>query len=263
MADKPLSFRALIRSGVVLPFAHRGAGVLAPENTFAAFRHAVDLGFPIIETDIQSSRDGTLYAFHDASLKRLTGTDRTIAQLSDADITDLRIDDQHPIPKLADLFEAFPETYFNLDAKTWQAVGPMADLIQKADARHRVNIGSFSEARIKAVLNRLGPDTSHSMGTSASVRFYFAAMSGLAQNFTAQCVQFPVVYKGVRLINQRNIAFAHRLGLKVHVWTVNDADEMHRLLDLGVDGLMTDDCALLKSVMASRNLWQSDYRHRH
>lgn len=259
MAGKPKSFRALIQSGAVLPFAHRGAGLLAPENTFAAFRHAVDLGYPIIETDIQASRDGTLYAFHDASLGRLTGENHTVAQLSDADLAGLRIKDKHPIPKLADLFEAFPETYFNLDAKTWPSVGPLADLIQKMQAQPRVNIGSFSHARIKAVLSQLGPETSHSLGTSASVGFYFAALAGVRQSFSAQCVQFPVLYKGVRLVNQRNIAFAHRMGLKVHVWTVNDADEMHRLLDMGVDGVMTDDCELLKSVMVARDLWRENY----
>ena len=255
MADSPISFRDILATSKVVPFAHRGAGLLAPENTLAAFKHAIALGYPVIETDIQASRDGTLYAFHDADLIRLTGENLTIGALKDVDIDRIMVQGSHPIPKLADVFEAFPDTCFNLDAKTWPAVVPMSVLIQKMNASRRVCIGSFSEARIKAVLSHLGPDTSHSLGTAGAIRFFFAALAGLRQTFTASCVQFPVRYKGVTMINARNLEFAHRTGLKVHVWTVNDAPTMTSLLDLGVDGLMTDDCALLRSVLEQRGIW--------
>lgn len=255
MADSLISFQDILATSKVVPFAHRGAGLLAPENTFAAFEHAVALGYPVIETDIQASLDGTLYAFHDDDLKRLTGESLTIGGLRDVDIDRIKVQGRHQIPKLADMFEAFPDTCFNLDAKTWAAVEPMSVMIRHMNANSRVCIGSFSEARIKAVLALLGPKTSHSLGTAGAVRFFFAALAGLQQSFSANCVQFPVRYKGVTLINARNVAFAHQLGLKVHVWTVNDEATMNSLLDLGVDGLMTDDCALLRLVLEERGVW--------
>jgi glycerophosphoryl diester phosphodiesterase len=255
MARSTLTFNDLLNAVPLVPFAHRGAGLLAPENTMAAFEHAVALGYPVIETDIQASRDGTLYVYHDKNLVRLTGTNAQIANLSDADIASIQVAGAHPLPKLADVLEAFPETLFNLDAKTWPATQPMAELIRKAGAEDRVCIGSFSEARIRKVVGQIGAGTCHSLGTGGAVRFYFAAQLGLPQRFSAACVQFPVTYKGVTLVNRRTVDYAHRQGLKVHVWTVNDTDEMERLLDLGVDGLMTDDCAAMRDVLEARGLW--------
>lgn len=258
MAGAGPTFRDMLNRRAILPFAHRGAGLLAPENTRAAFAQAVALGYPVIETDIQASADGSLYVFHDRSLQRLTGEDRTIDSLSDRDIRALRVNGDHAIPKLADMLEEFPETCFNLDAKTWPCVAPMAELIRRTGSRDRLCIGSFSEARIKAVLAELGGDICHSLGTAAAVRFYFGSLARIPLRFTADCLQFPVVYKGVTLVNRRTVDYAHRLGLKLHVWTVNDSREMHRLIDLGVDGLMTDDCHLMKGVLSDRGLWPAD-----
>lgn len=253
----PTDFRDLLNSTGVQAFAHRGAnnGVI-PENTFAAFAEAVSLGYHLLETDIHASSDGVPFVFHDADLKRLTGDPRRLEDLSAADIASLTIHGNHAIPKLADLLEAFPETCLNLDAKSEAATAPMGRMIRDTGAANRVCIGSFSDRRIRMVMQAAGRPLCHSLGTAHAAQFYFAAQLHLPQRFSACCVQLPVTHRGVTLITKRTLAHARRIGLKVHVWTINDAPEMHRLLDLGVDGLMADDCALLKSVLTERALWQ-------
>lgn len=213
------------------------------------------MGYQCLETDVQTSADGTPYAFHDATLERLTRDKRQIADLGDAEISDLRIEDRHPIPKLADLFEAFPNALFNLDPKTWSAIQPMADLIKSTAKQQQVCIGSFSGRRINAVLKALGPDICHSIGTAEAAKFYLATQSGIKIRTKAHCIQFPVKYYGVPLITRRVVDFAHRIGLKVHVWTVNDAETIRHLIDLGVDGIMSDECHLLKDELVEVGQW--------
>lgn len=248
-------FREALNSGRVLAFAHRGAGRLAPENTLAAFAAAVSLGYDVLETDIQVSRDGTPYVFHDADLERLTGDGRRIGALSDADIDSIRIGADHAIPRLDDLLESFPEALFNLDAKTDATPAPMAAVINRHRAAGRVCIGSFSDARIRETLKHLPEGTCHSIGTANTIRFLLGYVAGLPLAFTADCAQLPLSWHGAPLVNARALAFARRRGLRLHVWTVNDATEMRRLLALGVDGIMTDDCALLRRVMTEHGLW--------
>jgi glycerophosphoryl diester phosphodiesterase len=250
------SFReALARPGL-LPFAHRGAGEVAPENTFAAFHGAVDQGFPVIETDIQASADGTLYTFHDDDLLRLAGDNRALGDLTDSEIAPLRINGTHQIPRLSDVFEAFPDTLFNLDAKTETTPKPLARLIIRMERQDQVCIGAFSDQRIIRVLRDLGPDTCHGLGLRKGAAFYVATQLHLGLRFRAQCVQLPLQYYGISLVTPRTVAHAHRIGLKLHVWTVNDSKTMRRLIALGVDGIMTDNCALLKLELQSADLWQ-------
>lgn len=248
-------FREALNSGKVLAFAHRGAGRVAPENTLAAFAAAADLGYDLLETDIQVSRDGTPFVFHDRDLHRLTGDRRRIGTLSDADIDSIRIRTDHAIPRLDDLLESFPDALFNLDAKTDATPAPMAAVIIRHRAARRVCIGSFSDARIRATLKHLPEGTCHSIGTAQTIRFFLGYVSGLPLAIGADCAQLPLSWYGAPLVNARALAFARKRGLRLHVWTVNDAAEMHRLLALGVDGIMTDDCALLRRVMAERGLW--------
>lgn len=255
--DVPANFRDLLNSGGVQAFAHRGANnAIIPENTLAAFAEAVALGYRLLETDIHASSDGVPFVFHDADLLRLTGDPRRLEDLRAADIASLTIHGHHAIPKLADLLEEFPDTCLNLDAKSEAATAPMGQMIRATNAQDRVCIGSFSDRRIRMVMDAAGQALCHSLGTAHAVQFYASARLHLPQRFSACCVQFPVAHRGVRLITKRTLAHARRIGLKVHVWTINDAPEMHRLLDLGVDGLMADDCALLKSVLTERALWQ-------
>ncbi|NOX73185.1 MAG: glycerophosphodiester phosphodiesterase [Alphaproteobacteria bacterium] len=250
------SFREALSRPGILAFAHRGAGDVAPENTMAAFQGAVDMGFPVLETDIQASRDGTLYTFHDEDLQRLTGEPRSIGDLTDGEIAALRIKGKHQIPHLADVFEAFPDTLFNLDAKTDITAKPLAGLIKHMDRRDQVCIGSFSDRRINTVLRGLGSDTCHGLGLHKGAAFYLSARLHLALRFRAQCVQLPMQYHGINIVTPQSIAHAHRVGLKLHVWTVNDAKTMRHLIALGVDGIMTDNCALLKLELKNADLWR-------
>jgi glycerophosphoryl diester phosphodiesterase len=250
------SFREVLARDTILPFAHRGAGEIAPENTMAAFQGAVDQGFEVIETDIQTSRDGTLYAFHDDDLLRLTGDNRSIGALTDPEISALRINETHPIPRLKDVLNAFPDTLFNLDAKTETTPKPLARLIKHMGRQDQVCIGSFRDRRIDRVLQGLGPDTCHGLGLRKGAAFYLSARLHLGLRFRANCVQLPMQYYGIDLVNPRTIAHANRIGLKLHVWTVNDAKTMRHLIALGVDGIMTDNCALLKRELQLAGLWQ-------
>jgi glycerophosphoryl diester phosphodiesterase len=238
----------------VLAFAHRGGDRRAPENTMAAFHDAVGQGYRYLETDVHASKDGVVYAFHDDDLNRMVGEDVAISTLTAAEIDKLRVHGDHHIPTMAELFETFSEARFNIDAKAWPVVEPLIALINKTQTHERICIGSFSDKRIKTVLRGVG-DVCHSVGPLGGVRFRLAAWGRLPIGYRAGALQFPVSEFGVPMVTPASIAYAHKRGLQVHVWTINDESTMHDLLDMGVDGLMTDDCALLKKVLVTRNLW--------
>jgi len=251
-----ISFSELIQQSRLLPFAHRGASKLAPENTLAAFRAAHDLGFKIIETDIRASVDGILFCFHDENLLRMTGDSRKLEELTSVQIDELWIDGKHRIPKLQDLYEDFPEACFNLDAKSWKCVDPLVTLVQRMQVESRTCFGSFSQARLDAIFAQLpGGSVTRSLGTRGAVVLYGNYLMRRKFNVNAVCAQLPVKQYGVSLVNENTLRYYQSLGLKTHVWTVNEADEMQHLIDIGVDGIMTDDCELLKSVLEKNGLW--------
>ena len=182
------------------------------------------------------------------------GEDVAISTLTAKEIDAWRLEGGHHIPRMAELFESFPETRFNIDAKAWPVVEPLIELLTQTKTQARCCIGSFSDKRIKAVLTGAG-DMCHSLGPRGATRFRLAAFARVPLRFSAGCLQFPVKQYGIDMVTRASIAYAHKRGLQVHVWTINDESTMHDLLDLGVDGLMTDDCALLRRVLESRNLW--------
>ena len=239
----------------VLAFAHRGGDRVAPENTMAAFADAVAQGYHYLETDVHASLDGEVYAFHDNDLSRMVGMDVAINQLPAAEIDTLELAGGHKIPRLRELLEAFPEARFNIDAKSAAVTEPLARLINHTACHDRLCIGAFSDARIAAVLRLSDKPLCHSVGPQRATQFMLSAWTGWRPRFSAACLQFPVSQYGITMVTQASIAHAHVLGLQVHVWTINNESEMHRLLDLGVDGIMTDDCALLKKVLIERDFW--------
>ena len=239
----------------ILPFAHRGGNRRAPENTMAAFADAAQQGFRFLETDVHASRDGAVFAFHDDSLLRMTGEDIAISTLDAADIATITVAGDHAIPRMGELLEVFPDCRFNIDAKAWPVVEPLAGLIRAHAVDASICIGAFSDARILKVCQLVGRPLCHSIGPREATRFRLAALMGLSAYFSAGCVQFPVNRKGISMVTPATVAHAHKLGLQVHAWTINDESTMHGLIDMGVDGIMTDDCALLKSVLIKRNKW--------
>ena len=255
MSISSQSFLEYMNSSNIVPIAHRGASLVATENSFESFRKAFDLGYRIIETDIHSSKDGTAYIFHDNTLERLTGENLKISDLKDVDIDSLKVNKSSIIPRLSNVFEEFPEGLFNLDAKTWEATIPITNTVKKMACSSRVCIGSFNDKHIDAIIRELGVETCHSMGTSNVFKFYLGAQLGIKQNFTAQCIQLPIKQFGISLITQKILRHARKLGIKIHFWTINNSGLIQKLLELDVDGIMTDDCILLKTIMEKKHKW--------
>lgn len=229
-----------------------------PENSARAFRHALDLGYTHIETDVHVTSDGVAIAFHDDRLDRVTDAEGVIAELPWAEVRQARVDGTEPILTLDELFESFPDAYINLDPKAGAAVEPLAATILSTSSTDRVMVGSFSDRRIDDVRRLVGDELAVSAGPKLTAKL-LAESRGLP--VTAQWVhaaQVPAKAKGVPLVTERFVSHLHDRGIHVHVWTVNEAQEMHRLLDLGVDGIMTDQTELLKEVFLARGLWSED-----
>lgn len=235
----------------VIAFAHRGGALEAPENTMKAFEYAVGLGYRYVETDAYATRDGVLLAFHDDKLDRVTDRKGKIAELDYADIREARIGGTEPIPLLEELLAAWPELRINIDPKHDGAVAPLIDMLRRTDALDRVCIGSFSDARIARMRAAFGEAVCTSMGPREVARFWLTKRRIPAGRFGANCIQIPVKQGPFRLVDAASVAAAHRRGLKMHVWTIDDEAEMRRLVSIGVDGIMTDKPSLLRSVLNS------------
>ena len=239
----------------VLAFAHRGGAEEVPENSLAAFRHASELGYRYLETDVHLTADGVVVAFHDDVLDRVTDHTGRLADLSWDEVSTARIAGTEPIPTLSDLLESFPDARINIDPKDDSVVPPLARILQQFDALHRVCIGAFSDRRLDRLRSLLGPGLCTSAGPLSIIGFRLASLGLPIRRPPCQCLQVPVRSNGIRLIDRRFLSAAHHRGLQVHVWTINEAAEMHRLIDLGVDGIMTDRPALLREVLEERGLW--------
>jgi glycerophosphoryl diester phosphodiesterase len=235
-----------------IPFAHRGGTSVHPENTLPAFQHAVDLGYRFLETDVHLSADGVLVAFHDLDLRRTCGIDGEIDSLPWNEIAQARVDGRAPIPRMDELFERFPAARFNIDCKADRAVEALVHLIDDHDALDRVCVGSFGHRRMRRLRSLLGPGALTAMTPPEIVSLrLLRRLEGSAQ----RCAQVPVAASRLTVVNEGFVAAAHRAGTPVHVWTIDDPVEMHRLLDLGVDGLMTDRPDVLRDVLSDRNSW--------
>ena len=161
------------------------------------------------------------------------------------------------IPRLNDLLDEFPDVRFNIDAKVSEVVVPLVHLLQARgeEAAGRVCLASFSDARLRRMRTLTRGEVATSMGQGEVARLRAASFmrtSARALRSPGQAAQVPAAYAGRRVVDRRVVETAHSLGRKVHVWTIDDPDEMNRLLDLGVDGIMTDEPVALKQVMIDR-----------
>ncbi len=242
---------AYLDAGGPIAFAHRGAAPDGLENTFAAFDRVVELGYSYLETDVRSTRDGVAVLIHDAHLGRTTDRSGAIAALPWAEVARARVGGREPVPRLDELLASYPDLRVNLDVKAPAAVGPLVAAIRRAGAIDRVCVGSFHDRLIPAVRVRLGPRLCTSLGP----RGILALRLGTLRATPAGCAQVPPGLGLIRVIDRRFLAAAHRLGLPVHAWTINDRAEMNRLLDLGVDGIMSDDAPGLRDVLRARQAW--------
>jgi glycerophosphoryl diester phosphodiesterase len=241
-----------------LAFAHRGGAADGLENTMTAFARAVDLGYRYVETDVHATADGRLVAFHDRTLDRVTDVVGAIAELTWEQVAGARVGGTDSVPLLADLLDAWPELRLNIDVKSDAAVDLLADTVRRTGSIDRVCVGSFSDARLTRVRAALGPRLCTSLGPRGVLRLRAASLLGRRGSGATSgvpCAQVPPRAAAVPVVDRRFVERAHRLGMQVHVWTIDDRAEMNRLLDLGVDGIMTDELATLREVYASRGLW--------
>ena len=233
-----------------LPFAHRGGASEFPENTMPAFEGAVALGYRYIETDVQATADGVLMAFHDNDLERTCGQPGRISSMSYAEVAKARVDGREPIPLMQDLFDAFPDVRINIDCKTDAAVEPLIACLRRNSALAKVCLGGFSHTRLLKLRRALGTDLCSSMSPVEVARWRMGRPPK-----GAQAAQVPVSTGPAKIVTRPMVDLAHRHGIAVHVWTIDLPEEMFALLELGVDGLMTDRPAILKQVLIQRGEW--------
>jgi glycerophosphoryl diester phosphodiesterase len=234
-----------------LAFAHRGGASEAPENTLPAFARAVELGYRYLETDAHVTADDVVVAFHDDDLSRTCGRPGFIHELPWREVATAKVDGREPIPRLLDVLEAFPDARLNIDCKGDQVVDPLGNELARAGALDRVCLGSFKDARLRKLRKRFGSALCSSFGP---VELGILRFTGLAWP-GVPTVQAPPRWHGRPLITGGFVERCHRRGIDVHAWTIDDEVEMERLLDLGVDGLMTDRPAVLKEVLSRRGQW--------
>ncbi len=217
----------------------------------AAFQDAVDLGYRYLETDVQASADGVLVAFHDFNLKRTCGIDRKLTDMTYDEISEARVDGVDPIPTLEELLGSWPDVRVNIDCKADGAVPALVAALRRTNAIDRVCVGAFSDVRIRRLRTLLGPALCTALGPGAVAQLRYGKMFKTA----AGAAQVPVRQGRLTVITEGFVARAHRLGLQVHAWTIDDPAEITRLLEMGVDGVMTDKPRVLRDVLSQRGSW--------
>lgn len=227
----------------------------------AAFGAAVELGYAYVETDVHATADGVAVALHDATLDRVTDRTGAVADLPWSEVRRALIGGVEPVPALEDVLGSWPELRVNIDVKSTGAVAPLARVLDRTRAHHRVCVTSFSDARRRAVLRRVAAPVATSAGQTLTAAFVVAASIPGLRRFAGSvlrgvdCLQVPATFRGWPVVTTATVAAAHAAGTQVHVWTVNEPAEMRRLLDLGVDGLITDRADLLRDVLTERGDW--------
>ncbi|MFV0317004.1 MAG: glycerophosphodiester phosphodiesterase [Microthrixaceae bacterium] len=246
--------------GGPIAFAHRGGIESGTENTLAAFADAVGVGFTYLETDVHLTADGVVVAAHDERLDRVADVNGTIAQMPWSEVAVARIGGSEPIPTFEELLVEFPDVRFNVDPKSDAVLDPLLDLLERHEALPRVCIGAFSDARLARARSRFGRMLCTAAGPRETARAMAAERISRRYARTPKrapydCLQVPVAHKGVPVLTPGLIEYAKQIGVQVHVWTIDDPAEMNRLLDLGVDGVMTDRPRVLRAVLTERGQW--------
>lgn len=257
------------RAGRPLGFAHRGAGN-ERENSLAAFQSACDAGFAYLELDVRTTKDGVLVVFHDETLDRVTTGRGRISDVTWEQLHSVTVGGE-PLLRFADLLTALPEARLNVDLKDRAAAPAMAHLLAEHEAWDRVLVASFHDSRrrlFRRSLTALGhAERAHgphriatSGGAAAIAALVLLGPLGLTgwlrrHALDIDCVQVPIRHGRIPVVTADFVRRCHAAGLPVHVWVVDEAEEIERLLDLGVDGVMTDRADVLAEVFTRRGLW--------
>ena len=216
-----------------------------------AFQYAVDHGYRYVETDVQVTNDGVLVAFHDNDLSRTCGRNARISELPWSEVRTALVDGKAPIPLLDEMLGSWPELRVNIDCKTDAAVDALVTTLQRCAALERVSVGAFSDRRNRRLRGLLGPQLCSALGPIETAMLRF----GRPRHAAGNAAQIPVRQGPLTVLTKGFLKRAHRLGIKVHVWTIDEPHEMNRLLNLGVDGVMTDRPVVLREVFEQRGLW--------
>lgn len=224
----------------------------------AAFAHAVALGYSHVETDVHATRDGVAVIHHDATLARMTGDPRAIADLDWAELAQIRTHGGAAIPRVDQFLAAFPDLKITFELKCDRVAAPLADAIIGACALGRVCVGSFSAVRTAAIRGLLGPDLCWSPAHAGVGALWLAGFGLPVPRPDFAVVQVPPVFRGIPVVTRRFLAAATRFGVDVQVWTVNEPDRMAHLLDLGVGAIMTDRPRVLRDLLQARGQWTGD-----
>lgn len=258
--------------GKPIILAHRGGASEFPENTAESFAALVSRGFQYLETDARATSDGVAVLCHDPTLARTTVAKGAVSSYTWRELSRVKgLDGKPAIMRVDDALDGFPDLIFNIDAKSDGVVLPLVEAIIRTNANERVCVASFSERRLRRIRAAL-PTVASSLGVSAIARIVAAAGSvgvgknfwdrqakralrGLTRNFPgAQVAQVPLRVRGVPVLTPRFVSLAHSMGLPVQAWTINDVDEAERLLELGVDGIITDTPQGMREALAQRGI---------
>jgi glycerophosphoryl diester phosphodiesterase len=254
------------------PIAHRGftypEGVdNGLENSMAAFAAAIELGYKYVETDIHGSKDGVAVINHDETLDRTTDRKGRIRDMEWAEISQAKIRGSQPVARLDDLLAAWPDLRVNIHLKEDSAAIPVAQVIEKYSAHDRVGLTSFSTPRRKvceAHLSRpvaAGAGTAEMLEVTAGAHLRDPELIRRALR-TVDCVQILADvaphhgHLNAQIVDREMVNVMHQAGKYVHAWTIDDPAEMNRLLDLGVDGIITNRADILKEVLIKRGQWK-------
>ncbi len=245
-----------------IAIAHRGSRLLWPENTMAAFQGAVDLGYTWLETDLHLSSNGVVMCIHDHTVDRTTDSTGFVRHLDSRSLGSLDAgralsgfeSEGHGVPTLEEVLVTFPSALLVVDLKEDGVEAPLWSLLQRLDAVDRVVVGSFSDRRLRRFRALARGAVLTSAGRSAVARARLGSVAARPR-WVADALQVPERAGRIAVVTKKSVEAARRVGMATHVWTINDRADMERLLDWGVDGIITDRPDLLKEVLVARGQW--------
>ena len=255
---RPISDHSYFKPDDFLVIAHRGGRSLGPENTVYTFKRAVELGTDVLEMDLQTTSDGALVILHDREVERTTNGKGAVDSFTLSELKKLDAgfrwspDDSRSyplrnkgvtIPTLTEVFTAFPDIRINIEIKSSQVntIQNLCRTIRDHGMSEKVMVACFDSGKL-GEFRSLCPEVATSAGASEAAVFYWLQWAHLESAYSpsSQALQIPEVYGENRIATRRFLDAAHARNLRVQVWTVNDTESMQRLIDLGVDGIMTD-----------------------
>jgi glycerophosphoryl diester phosphodiesterase len=239
-----------------LALAHQGGAGEETENSTAAFANAARLGYQYLDIDLQATSDAILIAFHDDTLEEI-GLGGAVADRTWAELSEARWPNGEPLARFDDLLDAHPDALWNIEVKNEEATEPVVATIRRRDLDQRVCLNTFWDRRLYKI-RRAARGLHPAYSTPIISTLWLKATSyipGLPYRTSVDATQAPIKDRGIPVLDERYVRRAQQVGLRVIVWTINEPDEIRRLLDIGVDGILSDKPTVLKSVLEDRGQW--------